>query len=87
VGPRDSTGALRIRRLKGLVTTYYRYRGTWVRLQSDYAPGAAHLLFGVNAGAEQFGRQPAVVAFDNFQATADSVACTGFPLPPRRTRS
>jgi DNA-binding SARP family transcriptional activator len=83
----DSSGALRATRVDKYITTYYRSRGDWVKLGRAYAAGVVRLLFGV-ASDGNFGRQPAVVAFDNFRATAPdkefSVGCDGVPYPPRR---
>jgi hypothetical protein len=83
----DLAGSLRARRVNGKLTTYYRSQGQWVRLASAFASGPVNLLIGINANATEFGRQPAAVAFDNFTATAESVDCTGYPLPPRKRRS
>lgn len=80
----DSSGELRINRVRGVLTTYYRFQRSWVKLASGYEPGPAGLvlLFGTNG--DQFGHQAASAAFDNFHATATSVDCPGAPLPPRR---
>ena len=85
----DTTGGLRIARRDGNVTTYYRYRGQWMPLGSRYVRGTARLTIGVGASAAEFGKQPAVVAFDNFRATAPegAINCAGVPYPPRKQRS
>ena len=82
----DTSGALRAKRVGGKLSTYYRYRGHCVLLASAFAPGPLRLLLNVSSWPEGFGRQPAVVAFDNFQATAESVDCAGYPMPPRVRR-
>ncbi len=82
----DLAGALRVRRESGILTTYYRFRGAWVRLAAASAPGPALAILSFSTNAEQFGHQAASGAFDNFEATATSVDCQGVPLPPLRAR-
>ena len=82
----DAAGALRVRRKDGILTTYYRHSGGWVRLANGNARGPAVLIVSFNTNADQFGHQAARAAFDNFDATADSVDCPGVPLPPRKPR-
>jgi DNA-binding SARP family transcriptional activator len=84
----DTSGALRMTRVGKYITTYYRWRGQWVRLGSAYAAGIVRLVLAVAANAPEFGSQPALVAFDNFRAIAPdkqySVECQGVPYPPRK---
>jgi DNA-binding SARP family transcriptional activator len=84
----DSSGALRLKRTGRSLTTYYRSHGTWVKLASGDAAGLVWLAFGVSVEPLHLGREPIVVAFDNFRATAPdkqySVECEGVPYPPRR---
>jgi DNA-binding SARP family transcriptional activator len=78
----DLTGGLRVMRERGILTTYYRYRRRWVRFASSFAPGPAVPILGFSTNADQFGHQQAMAAFDNFEATSESVDCPGAPLPP-----
>jgi DNA-binding SARP family transcriptional activator len=80
----DTAGVLRAKRVGGVVTTYFRDQNRWISLGSRNAPGSILLLIGMNANAGEFGRQAAAVAFDDFEATAESVDCHGFPVPPRK---
>jgi DNA-binding SARP family transcriptional activator len=91
----DTTGALRITRIHGLVSTYYRrdellYSGEvhrrWVKLASATAPYPANLILMLNSSSDQFGGLATAAAFDNFQATADGVLCDGAAIPPLRPR-
>jgi hypothetical protein len=83
----DSTGSLRITRKRGLMVTYYKYGQRWIKLGSRPAPGGVRFQIGIDTNVGEFGFQTAALAFDNFQATADSVDCGGFPLPPRKRLS
>lgn len=83
----DMTGALRLKRTKGVLTSYYRHDGQWVRLASGSGRGPTNLILSFASNQPQFGGQPARAAFDNFRATAESVDCTGYPLPPRSRRT
>jgi DNA-binding SARP family transcriptional activator len=83
----DTGGMLRLRRKGSSLTMYYRHLDQWVSLGTVPAAGAAQLdlIFAGNDPA--FGQQPASVAFDTFDATADTVDCPGLPLPPLKARS
>jgi hypothetical protein len=83
----DRAGTFRLRRIKGRLTAYYGNRGTWIPLASGYARGGANLILGMASRPENFGHQRAATAFDRFQATAETVSCKGYPVPPRRTRA
>jgi hypothetical protein len=80
----DSAGSLRLKRASGVLTTFYRYRDRWVKLAAGTARGPTNLILTYSGNLEQFGHQAAIVAFDNFQADADTVQCNGVPLPPRK---
>jgi len=82
----DTDGQLRARRVGGMLSTYYGYHGRWIRLASLPRRGLVRLLIGWNGNSEEFGHQEAVVAFDDFSATADSVDCPGLPEPPKKRR-
>jgi DNA-binding SARP family transcriptional activator len=82
----DQAGALRVRRDKGVLTTYYRYRDRWVALATAFEPGRALLTLALSTNADEFGHQAASAAFDDFQATATAVDCPGVPIPPRKPR-
>jgi DNA-binding SARP family transcriptional activator len=84
----ETSGALRVARDGPTMSTYYRYRGSWVRLDSRRLRGRLRLMIGVYANGSDFGHQPVVVAFDNFRATVSekpySLECMGVPYPPRK---
>ena len=82
----DMVGALRLTRANGVLTTYFRSGRSWVRLAGGYVRGPAVLIAGLYTKADRFGRQTAHAAFDDFEATAESVDCRGGPLPPRKPR-
>jgi DNA-binding SARP family transcriptional activator len=91
----DTAGALRITRVNGVLSTYYRkveqlYLGglqqTWVKLATGIAPHPANLVLSLSSNSDHFGQKAAVAAFDNFQATADTVLCGDAPLPPLKPR-
>jgi DNA-binding SARP family transcriptional activator len=84
----DARGALRLRRKEGVLSAYYRSRAGWVRFGSQAAFGPASLVITFNTAGETtlWGGLASTGAFDNFHATADSVACHGAPLPPRKRR-
>lgn len=81
-----TSGALRLRRVGGLVEGYYRNGRRWVQLDSaHYASGPVSLVLGLVAHPGEFGDQAATATIDNFDATATSVACPpGTPVPPRQ---
>jgi DNA-binding SARP family transcriptional activator len=81
----DLRGALRLTRENGLLASYYRHAGRWVKLGTGHAPGPASVILMLATHPDQFGHVAASAALDNFQATATSVHCpAGTPLPPRR---
>jgi hypothetical protein len=84
----DTKGALRLRRKNGVVSAYYRSKGPWIWMGSRYAPADAVLVLTFDsAGDGMFGHQAASAAFDDFQATAESVDCPpGVRMPPRKRR-
>jgi DNA-binding SARP family transcriptional activator len=79
----DTTGVVRITRVKGIETTYFLHKGTWQRIASGSSSGAA--VFGLDAmwfsdssnHNPPFGQQEVKVAFDNFTVTATDPICPG----------
>ena len=73
----DTSGSVRITRVKGTETTYVRHGGGWVRLAAGRSQGAA--VFGLQASSEDgtsaFGQQELKVAFDNFTVTGTHPVC------------
>jgi len=72
----DTSGSLRIARVGGIETTYFWHQGSWRKLASSRAVGAA--VFGLQAmsdGQNAFGGQEVQVAFDNFKATGVHPVC------------
>jgi hypothetical protein len=84
----DTQGALRVRRRAGVLSVYYLTRGHWTKFGSRAASGPATLILTFNTAGDPtlWGGLASSGAFDNFDATADSVACHGSPLPPRKRR-
>jgi hypothetical protein len=72
----ETSGALRIARVGGVMTTYYWRNGRWVALATGRSSGAAVLSVGLTAGTD-FGPQEAKVAFDNFAVSARNTFCPG----------
>jgi DNA-binding SARP family transcriptional activator len=73
----DPSGSLRIARIKGIETTYFWHQGSWQRVASSPATGAA--VFGLQAfsdGQNPFGGQEVKVAFDNFKVTGVDPICS-----------
>jgi DNA-binding SARP family transcriptional activator len=76
VGLPDTSGSLRIARVNGVETTYFKHKGTWRRLASSSATGAA--VFGLQAmsdGHNPFGGNEIKVAFDNFKVSGIDPIC------------
>jgi DNA-binding SARP family transcriptional activator len=72
----DTSGSLRIARVNGVETTYFLHEGTWRKLASSPAAGAA--VFGLQAmsdGQHSFGGQEVKVAFDNFTVNGTNPTC------------
>jgi hypothetical protein len=72
----DTSGSLRIARVNGVETTYFLHEGTWRKLASSAAGGAA--VFGLQAmsdGHNPFGGHEVKVAFDNFTVTGTNPTC------------
>jgi DNA-binding SARP family transcriptional activator len=87
VATMDTAGSLRLRRHRGVMTTYYRHAGRWVKINSGAAPGARTIVLQLYAGAD-FAHKAVRVALDNFSAEAEAVDCApGIPVPPRKARS
>ena len=81
----DASGALRLTRTENGVTSYYRSRGRWIKLQTRPTPRAAHIVLQLASYPPiEFSGQPVSAAFDHFRATAQRVECPpGAPIPPR----
>lgn len=72
---RDASGSLRIRRVNGVMTTYFRHLGKWTKLVSGRDNGSAVLslqAFATDADFEHLGIR---VAFDNFVVTTRRLVC------------
>jgi hypothetical protein len=75
----DTSGSLRIKRVKGIEMTYFLHNGTWRELASSPESGSA--VFGIqafwypNGGNPAFGGQEVKVAFDNFKVTGVTPIC------------
>jgi hypothetical protein len=72
----DTSGSLRIARVDGIETTYFWHQGSWRKLASSRAAGAA--VFGLQAmsdGQNAFGGQEVKVAFDNFKVRGVNPVC------------
>jgi hypothetical protein len=82
----DTSGALRLRRSKGVLTSYYRSHMKWAKLATRAAGGPVSIILMLSTNESFFGHQAATVAVDNFTATSDDVACRGAPIPPRKHR-
>jgi DNA-binding SARP family transcriptional activator len=80
----DTVGALRLRRRDGVLATYYRHAGSWVKTGWARTPGATIIVLQLGSGSD-FSHQAVRVAFDNFKAEAEGVDCpNGIPTPPRK---
>jgi DNA-binding SARP family transcriptional activator len=78
----DTSGSLRIVRVNGIETTYFRHQGSWRKLASATAPGVAVLgLQAFSDGHDPFGGKELKVAFDNFKVTATSADCPPGSVP------
>jgi DNA-binding SARP family transcriptional activator len=71
-----TSGALRVARQNGTVTTYFRGRdGSWVRIQSGQATGVAVLSPAAQSSNQRFGDKEVQVAFDNFLVEGNATNC------------
>lgn len=75
VNTTDTAGTLRIARLNGVETTYYRAGEAWVKLHSARNPGETQLGLQLFATARDWQHVDVSVALDNFTVTARDVAC------------
>jgi hypothetical protein len=71
----DRAGSLRIARVKGVITTYFRHNGAWRMLDSNRELGAASIAISALAPATDWQGKPVTVAFDNFVVTAPKASC------------
>ncbi|HEX4526981.1 MAG TPA: BTAD domain-containing putative transcriptional regulator [Gaiellaceae bacterium] len=82
----DTSGSLRITRVKGTETAYVRHGGGWSRVAAGRSQGAA--VFGLQAmspdATSAFGQQELKVAFDNFTVTGTNPICPPGSGPPSR---
>jgi DNA-binding SARP family transcriptional activator len=77
----DVSGSLRIRRVNGRVTNYFRRGDRWVEVSSGTSRAAAvTIALSVWSTDPQFGHKPVRAAFDNFVVTAPEWGC-----PPGQT--
>jgi hypothetical protein len=79
----NTTGYLRIARVKGIEATYFWHRGHWQKLAQARAIGPVVIgLQAVSDGQGLFGGQELKVAFDNFKVTGTKPDCPRGALPP-----
>jgi hypothetical protein len=72
----DTGGSLRIARVNGIETTYFWHRGSWRKIASAAAAGAAVLgLQAFSDGHNPFGGNELKVAFDKFKVTGVDPIC------------
>jgi hypothetical protein len=72
----DTSGALRVARNNGVVTTYYRRGGTWETMSAARDAEQATIAVGALANSTAgFGGQPVTVDFSNFSVTGTSPVC------------
>ncbi len=75
VNTTDTTGTLRIARVNGMETTYYRAHGAWVKLHAALNPGETQLGLQLFSTARDWQHVDVSVALDNFFVTAKDVLC------------
>jgi len=75
VNTADTSGTLRIARVNGQETTYYRANGAWVKLYSAINPGETQLGLQLFVTARDWQHVDVSVALDNFFLTAKDVVC------------
>ncbi len=71
----DARGRLRMRRVDGVITTYFWHDGGWRLLVSGRSTGTATLGVQAQASGDEFARMQVRVAFDNFVVTAPLADC------------
>jgi hypothetical protein len=79
----DLSGSLRMTRVNGRVTNYFRRGDSWVKLNSGTAHGwAVTIALSVWSTNGNFGHKHVRAAFDNFVVTAPEFGCPpGQPFP------
>jgi len=78
-------GSLRIARVKGVETTYFRHGTRWQPLVTSREIGAAVIsLQALSDGQDSFGGQELKVAFDNFKVRGVHPSCAPGTRPTRR---
>jgi hypothetical protein len=81
----NTSGYLRIARVKGIETTYFWHRGHWQKLAQARAIGPVVIgLQALSDGQGLFGGQELKVAFDNFKVTGTKPDCPPGALPASR---
>ena len=84
----DTTGSLHLHRLNGQLIESVRHGGQWQRFASGQVTGGVTIVLLLAAQSDDFAHKDVRVAYDNFTAEADNVACPpGTPLPPRKRRA
>jgi DNA-binding SARP family transcriptional activator len=74
----DTTGTLRLARRHGIVTAYFRHKGSWQSITSGPNTASASIAVGASGGKgydTTFGGQEVIVDFDNFIVTGDDPIC------------
>jgi hypothetical protein len=72
----DTSGSLRIKRVKDIETTYYLHQGRWKNLASSREPGPVGIgLQASSDGANPFGGNALEVAFAHFKVTGTQPIC------------
>lgn len=80
----DLTGRLRMKRVDGVITTYFWYGGGWRRLVSGVSRGTAVLGLQAQANGDEFTRAEVRVAYDNFVVKATEADCPSWADPRAR---
>ncbi len=74
----DATGTLRLARRSGIVTAYFRHKGSWRSITSGRNTRSAIIAVGASGGTgynTTFGGQEVIVDFDNFTVTGADPVC------------
>ena len=71
----DRQGKLRLRRVGGMITTYFWYGGGWRTVVSNRSTGRATLGLQLQADGDEFSHTDVRVAFDNFVVRATDADC------------
>jgi hypothetical protein len=71
----DTSGALRIARSKGVVRTFFRYRGRWKELGEKAISGEIWVGLTLGAFATDWQQKDVSASFDSFAVTAPNATC------------